>query len=66
MDTTVEFRIDGEVVNPDAENRPILVEIFSNARIAKMTLRNPERRNALNAELCRGIQLAVERVEHEG
>ena len=55
MDTTVEFRIDGEVVNPDAENRPILVEIFSNARIAKMTLRNPERRNALNGELCRGI-----------
>ena len=46
MDTTVEFRIDGEVINPDVENRPILVEIFSNARIAKMTLRSPERRNA--------------------
>ena len=66
MDTTVEFRIDGEVINPDVENRPILVEIFSNARIAKMTLRSPERRNALNADLSRGIQLAVERVEHEG
>ncbi|MFY9191102.1 MAG: enoyl-CoA hydratase [Lawsonella sp.] len=66
MDTTVEFRVDGKETNPDGTKRPILVEIFSDAKIAKLTLRIPEHRNALNAELCRGIQLAVERCSHEG
>lgn len=66
MENTVEFRVDGQGEATDGNDKPILVEIFSNAKIAKLTLRVPERRNALNADVCRGIQLAVERCDHEG
>ena len=65
MDTTVEFVSMGR--NKSRWHQAsYLGRDFSDAKIAKLTLWIPEHRNALNAELCRGIQLAVERCSHEG
>ena len=43
--------------------RSKLIEINQNGRVLEITLNRPEKRNALNRELCRDIVLAVDRAD---
>jgi enoyl-CoA hydratase len=53
------------VTIPESENHVAVVEYATEGHLALITINRPEARNAVNAEVARGIEAAVDRLEDD-